>query len=81
MKNFKRLKAFDIGTFQSFQETYHRETYKKMHPTGLKANYDIESKQWTELLKPDLNDVGIGALFGLTDYRFEVLAILCMQNI
>jgi len=74
--DFKRLKTFNIGTFQSFQETYHRETYKKMHPTGLKANYDYRIETMDRALEAGLSDVGVGALFGLTDYRFETLALL-----
>jgi len=73
---FKRLKSFNIGTFQSFQETYHEETYKKMHPTGLKANYDYRVETMDRALQAGLQDVGAGVLFGLTDYRFEVLALL-----
>lgn len=74
--DFKRLKSFNIGTFQSFQETYHEETYKKMHVAGLKANYEYRVGTMDRALEAGLNDVGIGVLFGLTDYRFEVLALL-----
>ena len=76
VENFKRLKATGIGTYQCFQETYHLETYKKMHPSGPKADY-----LW-RLLAPDraieagIDDVGVGALFGLTDYKFEVMGVL-----
>jgi 2-iminoacetate synthase len=76
VEEFKRLKSFNIGTFQSFQETYHRETYKKMHVSGLKADFEYRVGTMDRALEAGLNDVGIGALFGLTDYRFEVLAIL-----
>ncbi len=76
VEEFKRLKTFDIGTFQSFQETYHPETYKIMHPQGLKANYDYRIETMDRALEAGIDDVGIGALFGLTDYRFEVLALL-----
>ncbi len=76
IEEFKRLKSFNIGTYQSFQETYHEETYKKMHPTGLKANYEYRVKTMDRALQAGLNDVGAGVLFGLTDYRFEVLALL-----
>lgn len=76
VEDFKRLKATGIGTWQCFQETYHLETYKLMHPSGPKADY-----LW-RLLAPDrameagIDDIGVGALFGLTDYRFEVMAVL-----
>ena len=76
VEDFKRLKTFDIGTFQSFQETYHRETYKEMHPSGLKANYEFRLETMSRAFEAGLDDVGVGALFGLTDYRFEVLAML-----
>lgn len=75
-EEFKRLKTFGIGTFQSFQETYHPETYKKMHTGGLKANYDYRLETMDRALEAGLDDVGAGVLFGLTDYRFEVLALL-----
>lgn len=76
VEGFKRLKSFDIGTFQSFQETYHEETYKKMHLSGLKSNYEHRVGTMDRALEAGLNDVGVGVLFGLTDYRFEVLALL-----
>ena len=76
VEEFKRLGSFGIGTYQSFQETYHKETYKTMHPSGLKANYDWRIETMDRALEAGLHDVGMGALFGLTDYRFEVLAML-----
>lgn len=76
VEEFKRLKSFNIGTFQSFQETFHEETYKKMHPTGLKSNYTYRIETMDRALEAGLNDVGVGVLFGLADYRFEVLALL-----
>lgn len=76
VEDFKRLKSFDIGTFQSFQETYHRETYKVMHPSGLKANYEYRLETMDRAFQAGLDDVGVGVLYGLTDYRYEVLALL-----
>lgn len=76
VEDFRRLKATGIGTYQCFQETYHLDTYKYMHPSGPKADY-----LW-RLLAPDrameagIDDIGVGALFGLTDFRFEVMATL-----
>lgn len=75
-EEFKRLASFGIGTYQCFQETYHKETYKKMHPTGLKANYNWRLETMERALSAGLHDVGMGVLFGLTDYKFEVLALL-----
>jgi len=76
VEDFRRLKATQIGTYQCFQETYHLDTYRRMHPSGPKADY-----LW-RLLAPDrameagIDDIGVGALFGLTDYKFEVMAVL-----
>lgn len=76
VEEFKLLKTFKIGTYQSFQETYHYETYKKMHPSGLKADYAWRYETMGRAFEGGLDDVGMGVLFGLTDYRFEVLAML-----
>lgn len=75
-EEFERLAEFGIGTYQCFQETYHKETYKIMHPTGLKANYEWRLGTMERALSAGLHDVGMGALFGLTDFRYEVLALL-----
>lgn len=76
VEDFKRLKTFNIGTFQSFQETYHHETYKKMHPSGLKSSYEYRIETMDRAFQAGLDDLGVGALYGLTDYRFETLAQL-----
>ena len=74
---FKELKATgSIGTYALFQETYHKETYKKMHPYGPKSNYDYRLYTMDRALEGGIDDVGIGALFGLYDYRYEVLGLL-----
>ncbi|MGA2296020.1 MAG: [FeFe] hydrogenase H-cluster radical SAM maturase HydG, partial [FCB group bacterium] len=75
-EEFQQLKEANIGTYTVFQETYHRETYKKMHPTGMKADYDWRLTTMDRALSNGMHDVGIGALFGLYDYRFEVLAMI-----
>lgn len=74
--DFKRLKSFGIGTYQLFQETYHRETYKQVHPSGKKADYDWRLEAMDRAIEAGINDVGIGPLFGLADYKFETLATL-----
>ena len=74
--DFRRLKAAKIGTYLLFQETYHRQTYEKMHPSGPKANYDFRLTGMDRAQEAGIDDVGIGVLFGLYDYRFEVLALL-----
>lgn len=76
VEDFKRLNSFGIGTYQLFQETYHKETYKKVHPSGLKANYEWRVEAMDRALEAGLNDLGIGPLFGLADYKFETLATL-----
>ncbi len=76
VEDFKRLASFGIGTFQSFQETYNREIYKTMHPSGPKANYEWRLDTMDRAIQGGIDDYGIGALYGLTDYRFETLATL-----
>lgn len=78
--DFRRLKSAGIGTYQLFQETYHKETYKKMHPLGPKSDYDYRISAMDRAQEAGIDDVGIGALFGLYDYRFEVLALLAHAN-
>ncbi|RKY91124.1 MAG: [FeFe] hydrogenase H-cluster radical SAM maturase HydG [Ignavibacteriae bacterium] len=73
---FKELKSFGIGTYQCFQETYHFNTYKEMHPGGPKSDYAWRLYAMDRALQAGIDDVGIGALFGLTDYKFETLALL-----
>ncbi len=76
LDNFKRLKSFAIGTYQCFQETYHYKTYLEMHPVGPKREYAYRLYAMDRALQADIDDVGIGALFGLTDFKFETLALL-----
>jgi 2-iminoacetate synthase len=79
VEDFKRLKATNIGTYQIFQETYHRETYAKVHLSGMKTDYDWRITAIDRAMEAGIDDVGIGVLFGLTDWRFETLAL--MQHI
>jgi 2-iminoacetate synthase len=76
VEDFKRLKRAGIGTYQLFQETYHFETYKKMHPRGPKANYKQRIYAMHQAQEAGIDDVGVGVLFGLFDYKFEILALL-----
>jgi 2-iminoacetate synthase len=78
-EEFKLLKAARIGTYQLFQETYHRNTYKAVHLAGKKADYDWRVTAPDRAMKTGINDIGIGVLFGLCDWRFEILAL--MQHI
>lgn len=73
---FKRLKKTGIGTYLLFQETYHHETYKKMHPSGPKKDYAYRLTAMHRAQEGGIDDVGMGALFGLYDYKFEVLGLL-----
>lgn len=76
---FKLAKAEGIGTYQIFQETYHRETYNKVHVGGKKRDYNWRVWALHRAMEAGIDDVGIGVLFGLFDYRFEILAM--MQHI
>lgn len=73
---FRALKAENIGTYQLFQETYHRDTYKKVHLSGKKADYDWRLTAIDRAMEAGIDDIGIGVLFGLADWRFELLALL-----
>jgi 2-iminoacetate synthase len=79
VEEFKALKDTGIGTYQLFQETYHRGTYKTVHLGGKKRDYDWRVSAMDRAVQAGIDDVGIGVLFGLYDWRFEVLAI--MQHI
>ncbi len=73
---FRRLKKTGIGTYLLFQETYHHETYKKMHPSGPKKDYTNRLTAMHRAQEGGIDDVGIGALFGLYDYKFDLLGLL-----
>jgi 2-iminoacetate synthase len=73
---FRQLKEAGIGTYQIFQETYHRETYQKVHLGGKKKDYNWRVWSLHRAMEAGIDDVGIGVLFGLFDYRFEILAML-----
>lgn len=75
VENYRKLKAAGIGTYQLFQETYHRETYNKMHK-GPKADYQRQLFAHNRAFEAGIDDLGIGVLFGLYDWRFEVLALV-----
>ena len=73
---YKELKKTGIGTVVLFQETYHHETYKIMHPSGPKKDFANRLTAMHRAQEGGINDVGIGALFGLYDYKYEVLGLL-----
>lgn len=77
IENFKILHEIGIGTYQIFQETYHRETYRRVHPKDtIKGNYRWRLYAMHRALDAGIDDVGIGALFGLYDWKFEVMGLL-----
>lgn len=76
VEEFRELKASGIGTFQLFQETYHRDTYKAVHLGGKKMNFDWRVTGMHRAMEAGIDDVGIGVLFGLADWRFEMLGML-----
>lgn len=80
IEGFRTVKEAGIGTYQVFQETYHREAYKIYHPSGRKADYDYRLTSLDRAQEAGLDDVGIGALFGLYDWRFEVMGLVRHTN-
>jgi 2-iminoacetate synthase len=77
VEGYKKLHEAGIGTFQIFQETYHHETYKKLHPHGdMKSNYAWRLYGLDRAMEGGIDDLGIGALFGLYDWKFEVMGLL-----
>jgi 2-iminoacetate synthase len=80
VEGFKIVKASGIGTYQIFQETYHPEAYKTYHLRGRKADYGYRLTALDRAQEAGIDDVGIGALFGLYDWRFEVMGLIRHTN-
>lgn len=76
VEDYKKLNEHGLGTYVIFQETYDRDVYKVMHPVGLKSIYDYRLLAIDRAFEAGIDDVGLGILFGLNDYKFEVLALL-----
>lgn len=76
VENYRRLKDAGIGTYILFQETYHKESYEKLHPTGPKHNYAYHTEAMDRAMQGGIDDVGLGVLFGLEMYRYEFAALL-----
>lgn len=76
VEDYRKLKDAKIGTYILFQETYHRPTYARMHLAGPKRDYDWHTCAFDRAMEAGLEDVGAGVLFGLYDYKYEVLALL-----
>jgi len=80
IEGFRTVKEAGIGTYQIFQETYHPETYQLYHPSGPKKDYHYRLTALDRAQEAGLDDVGIGALFGLYDWRFETMALVRHTN-
>lgn len=80
IEGFRIVKEAGIGTYQIFQETYHPKAYRQYHLRGKKADYDNRLTALDRAQEAGLDDVGIGALFGLYDWRFEVMALVRHTN-
>ena len=75
-ENYRKLKEAEIGTYILFQETYHRESYEQLHPTGPKHDYAWHTEAHDRAMRAGIDDVGLGVLFGLERYRYEFAGLL-----
>ena len=76
VENYRKLKEAGIGTYILFQETYHKESYEKLHPTGPKSNYAYHTEAMDRAMEGGIDDVGLGVLFGLELYKYEFAGLL-----
>lgn len=76
VENYRKLKEAGIGTYILFQETYHKESYEKLHPTGPKHDYAYHTEAMDRAMEGGIDDVGLGVLYGLELYRYEFAALL-----
>ena len=76
VENYRKLKEAGIGTYILFQETYHKESYEKLHPTGPKHDYDYHTEAMDRAMEGGIDDVGLGVLFGLELYKYEFAGLL-----
>ena len=76
VENYRKLKEAEIGTYILFQETYHKESYEKLHPTGPKHNYAYHTEAMDRAMEGGIDDVGLGVLFGLELYKYEFAGLL-----
>ena len=76
VENYRKLKDAGIGTYILFQETYHKESYEKLHPTGPKHNYAYHTEAMDRAMDGGIDDVGLGVLFGLELYKYEFAGLL-----
>ncbi len=76
VENYRKLKEAGIGTYILFQETYHKPTYEYLHPKGPKHNYAYHTEAMDRAMDGGIDDVGIGVLFGLYEYRYDFIGLL-----
>ena len=76
VENYKKLKEAEIGTYILFQETYHKKNYENLHPKGPKSNYKYHTEAMDRALSGGIEDVGLGVLFGLSLYRYELVGLI-----
>ena len=76
VEGYRRLKEAEIGTYILFQETYHRESYEQLHPSGPKRDYAYHTEAHDRAMQGGIDDVGLGVLFGLERYRYEFAGLL-----
>ena len=76
VENYRKLRDAGIGTYILFQETYHKESYLKLHPTGPKHDYDYHTEAMDRAMQGGIDDVGLGVLFGLELYKYEFAGLL-----
>ncbi|GFZ29535.1 [FeFe] hydrogenase H-cluster radical SAM maturase HydG [Clostridium zeae] len=76
VEDYKKLKDAGIGTYILFQETYHKETYEELHPTGPKHNYAYHTEAMDRAMEAGIDDVGLGVLFGLNLYKYDLVGLL-----
>ncbi len=76
VEDYRKLKEAGIGTYILFQETYHKESYLQLHPTGPKHDYDYHTEAMDRAMEGGIDDVGLGVLFGLEKYRYEFAGLI-----
>ena len=76
VENYRKLKEAGIGTYILFQETYHKESYERLHPTGPKHNYAYHTEAMDRAMEGGIDDVGLGVLFGLELYKYEFAGLI-----
>lgn len=76
VENYRKLKEAEIGTYILFQETYHKDSYEKLHPTGPKHDYAYHTEAMDRAMEGGIDDVGLGVLFGLEMYKYEFAGLL-----